>query len=123
MDSLKPVTRDYMQNLMPKQDDLIRIIKVNYIVSQIYSQAIKKATTGTSFRFPEINKSNEDEYFIYENIEEILIAVQVLFPDCSVTKKFLGLDKDGNVYDITNKAVLRCISIVKSMECINIDWS
>jgi len=103
-----PVTREFLLTLKVKKDEEKRIKGVNERVNHIYHKILDAAElySGTSYKFPLTHQERHGEFtfsdsFYKDNMREILICLQILFPDCIVTH----LNKD------------------LIFECIMVNWS
>jgi hypothetical protein len=150
-----PVTRSLMQNLYENTNDKIRNGKIEEIIKMIYSRAINfaeknpvksfmfdfsieqqfgnfyfkslaaQANTQSTTEFAAIRKSD-----ISDNIKEIIVSLETLFPECNITYKSISFarGRDGKEYDIsTLDENLRQLIInpgqFRKSDCIVIDWS
>ena len=123
--SLKPITRDEMRGLKAKKDEESRLREINSIVNEIYTRTIRNAeqTSDLSFKFPIQHPAYE------KNITDILSALQLLFPECSVEYKNLCQGLDGKWYDISliddmmKQFINMKNSHIQTQKNIVIDWS
>ena len=114
------------------RDDL-RVIMVETIVKQIYTQVVYSAQTRPDrvyhHRVPEIlvgwnpKKMNANANYI-ENMPAILVGLQALFPDSAVTHTLLARGKDGNLYDVAklDDTTLPLVDTALTQSYIVIDW-
>ena len=119
---MKPMNRVDMQQLKEKYDEGNRIQFINQTVANIYSMAVAHARS-------KIDKSynyliNQDP-LIVKYIPDILIKLQELFPDCSITHTLMATGSDGKMYDISkiDDSILHLINSVNKESYIVIDWS
>ena len=132
--SLIPVSRDTMRSLKASADDATHITRLNIIIKEIYTRAIKtaKTSTNTSYTYqllshplPWSRSLLECIEFYNHNMFEIITTLQSLFPNCSVKHVFMIRGKDGNLYDISiiDQMFLKSIKNDLKQEYISIDWS
>ena len=136
--SLTPVTRDSLLNLKAEKDEHNRLKELETIVKMIYSQVISQAerTNITTYQFPKLpdinkwhqyNNSTEpyEKYgpFIKANSDDIIGAIQSLFPDCSVKYKSFALGVDRKLYDVTDLDESPFFNSQQKRVCISVDWS
>lgn len=116
--SCKPVSREEMQRLKAKNDEKIKNMQIDMIVSMVYAAAVNSATTNSDriYRWPYNNQQTfgcvsghnfQNHYITYqtlqENMEEILKRLQSLFPDSLIENKKVSMARgsDGKDYDIS----------------------
>lgn len=111
--SCKPVSREEMQRLKAKNDEKIKNMQIDMIVSMVYAAAVNSATTNSDriYRWPYNNQQTfgcvSGHYITYqtlqENMEEILKRLQSLFPDSLIENKKVSMARgsDGKDYDIS----------------------
>jgi len=137
--SCKPVSREEMRSLKAKNDERIKNMQIDTIVSMIYTAAVSSATTKTDciFRWPYSNQQTfgyvSGHHITYQvlldNMEEILKRLQGLFPDSLVETKKVSMarGRDGKDYDIStlDEELLSFVDIRGRItsENIVIDWS
>jgi hypothetical protein len=115
------------------RDDL-RVIMVETIVKQIYTQVVysaqQKPDTVYQYQVPEIligwnpKKTKANPNYI-ENMEAILAGLQALFPDSAVSHTLLAYGKGGKLYDIAklDDATLALVDTAMAQSHIVIDWT
>jgi hypothetical protein len=143
--SYAPVSREEMRSLKAKNDERIKNMQIDTIVSMIYSAAVSYATTKSDciFRWPYSNQQTfgyvsghhitSVHHITYQvlldNMEEILKRLQGLFPDSLVETKKVSMarGRDGKDYDIStlDEELLSFVDIRGRItsENIVIDWS
>ncbi len=111
--SCKPVSREEMRALKAKNDEKIKNMQIDMIVSMVYNAAMNSATTNTDhiYRWPYNNQQTfgcvSGHYITYQtlldNMEEILKRLQVLFPDSLIENKKVSMARgvNGKDYDIS----------------------
>lgn len=124
--ALIPFSRETMRSLKAQKDDEINVMKIDYVVNQIYCTAVHLAETkaDTMYRFiivagnnnygtitiPSSLPSNAHRHTlqiisenIVTNMEEILARLRSLFPGCLVEYKKVSMatGRDGKEYDIS----------------------
>lgn len=142
---LTVMSRETMQGLKAKTDEVIRLSKVKEIISRVYSDALDTArrSSNTQFIYPlddnlrqqfQMNDGRTCYYqlapinivFDAYNKEDILGGLRRLFPGCSIEYKNLMMNpRDGKMYDISkiDTELRHLINGGISTECIVIDWS
>jgi len=137
--SYAPVSREEMRSLKAKNDERIKNMQIDTIVSMIYSAAVSYATTKSDciYRWPYSNQQTfgcvSGHHITYQvlldNMEEILKRLQGLFPDSLVETKKVSMarGRDGKDYDIStlDEELLSFVDIRGRItsENIVIDWS
>jgi hypothetical protein len=88
-----PVSRKFLRDLKAKKDEEKRIKGVQERVNYIYNMTLESAElhSHTFYRFPLTHQERHGEYTFYdsfysENMVDILVGVQTVFPDCKVTR-------------------------------------
>jgi len=71
------------------------------------------------------NQGPSSDPFFLANMPDILIGLQQVFPDCTVTHSLLCQGTDGKMYDIStlDDNVLKFVNRVLDQSFIVIDWS
>jgi hypothetical protein len=123
---LPPMSSAYMRGLKAKTDkenDILRAIKINNIVVEIYKRAEQYAATHEE-RYYEWNINNGDSTTPF-NIPYIIEGLEPLFPDCLVEHRMIVETVDGKKYEISNMGEdeLSKLRINNQREVIAIDWS
>lgn len=87
-----PVSRKFLRGLKAKKDHEKRIKGVNERVNHIYNKTLDAAElySETSYKFPLTYQERHGgfsicDFFYGENIRDILVCLQIVFPDCSIT--------------------------------------
>jgi hypothetical protein len=119
---MKPMNRVDMQQLKEKYDEGNRIQFINQTVTNIYSMALAHARSKTDKSY---NYSINQQPLIVKHMPDILIKLQELFPDCSITHTLMARGSDGKMYDISkiDDSILHLINSVNKESYIVIDWS
>jgi len=139
----QPITRKELQELKSKTDEINRVNIINSIVKCIYNIFIEiaKTQTLTSYNYRldymdiivrnKINKINLIDLFytyhdfigfIYKNIDNIIIGLKLLFPDCAIKYKASSLTDvaAGNgPQEVEYKKLYKKLDVMY----IEIDWS
>ena len=122
-----------MQQLKEKYDEGNRIQFINQTVTDIYNRALEHARSKTdksynyqisgNISMQNINITRNPK--IIENMPDILIKLQELFPDCSITHTLMAKGSDGKMYDISkiDDSILPLINSVNKESYIVIDWN
>ena len=128
MNNNQPFSRNDLQQLKAKKDELIRI---NKVVNQIYSHVVILAATHICGQ----NQNYESKYnhniwdwdlkFYEKNKDDIISGLKTLFPYCSIDYKMLSRGNDGKMYDITNidEKMKPFINRQNDRTYIVVDWS
>ena len=133
------MSRDVMRGLKSKIEEEQRIERVNQIVKDIYGQAVRMAMTkvDTSFNFevPKVwgavpaggglRPEKVADPVFKKNMPDILAALRIMFPDCSVSHTLLCTGNDGKTYDISklDDTILPFVNRALESSFIVIDWS
>ena len=131
---LTPISRDTMRSLNAKTTEDTRINRLNIIIKEIYTRAVKNAKISINtlytynlsyYQLPWLRSLVESIEFYNDNMFEIITTLQSLFPNCSVKHTFMIRGKDGNLHDISNidHMFLKSIKNDLRQEYIIIDWS
>ena len=150
--SLIPYSRENMRAFKVMRDEEENVMKKDSIVKKIYSDAVMCAENGDSlYRRPLGNgsngwgsisvSSNINNYnthllsrnitkeYVVENMDEIIMRLRSLFPDCAVEYKKVSMarGRDGKEYDISTLddklAPFIDVRHARTEEYIVIDWS
>jgi hypothetical protein len=129
-----------MQGLKVQTDNQNRIAKIDTIVKDIYTKAIQLASTSSEKVFnlsippapiqhpiagTIYGTSGPSDPFYLNNMDDILSALQLLFPGCSVSHALMARGKDGNLYDLSklDDTSLPLVDQTLEQSFIVIDWS
>ena len=120
---MKPMNRVDMQQLKEKHDEGNRIQFINQTVANIYNTALAHARSNNINK--SYNYSINQQPLIVKNMPDILIKLQELFPDCSITHTLMAKGSDGKMYDISkiDDSILPLINSVNKESYIVIDWN
>ena len=123
---LEPFSRANMRSLKEQKDEEGHERKLEEVVRNIYTSAVSFAerNTETIYRYAIQNVSHGmvnisstipsnlyqsipfqiNKEYIVKNMDEILMRLRSLFPDCSVEYKkvSMAMGRDGKEYDISN---------------------
>jgi hypothetical protein len=101
-----PVSRKFLRELKAKKDEEKRIKGVNERVNYIYNKTIEAAElySDTSYKFPLTYQERHggfsiSDFFYGENMRDILVCLQIVFPDCSITRVHEGSAFEGILID------------------------
>lgn len=105
-----PVSREFMRGLKAKKEDEKRIKGVNQRVEHIYNMTLDAAVifSNTFYSYPIIQVqegrqgkliSSDSFYREGTNMKDILVCLQILFPDCLVTHVNQGSENEGILID------------------------
>jgi len=123
---MKPMNRVDMQQLKEKYDEGNRIQFIDQTVRNIYSTVLTHARSNTDKSYNYSISSNVSiQPLIVKNMPDILIKLQELFPDCSITHTLMAKGSDGKMYDISkiDDSILHLINSVNKESYIVIDWN
>ena len=147
--SLTPFSRENMRDLKAQKDEESHIMKINSVVKQLYEETVRFAERKQETVY-KINMSNRGYYhvklpsnsnslyyhdldipreYVKAHMDEILIHLCRLFPDCGVEYKMVSMarGRDGKEYDIsTLDDKLRAfidMRQARTEEFIVIDWT
>jgi len=146
MSKLTPISRHVMQQLKSQKDADDRIDKINSIVEGLYNKAVHSASTTTDMKLnspiprlpskyplgrpipensPAYDLTGSSDPFYLNNMEQILAALQKLFPGCSVTHALMARGRDGKLYDLSklDDSALPFVDQTLEQSFIVIDWS
>jgi len=101
-----PVSRSFMQTLKAKMDEEKRMKGVNDRVSHVYHRTIEVAElySDKSYKYRLTHEQGygpftSSDTFYKDNMADILVGIQRLFPDCSVTHVNAGSAFEAIVID------------------------
>ena len=147
--SLTPFSRENMRDLKAQKDEEAHIMKINSVVKQLYEETVRFAERNEETVY-KINMSNRGYYhvklpsnsnslyyhdldipreYVKAHMDEILIHLCRLFPDCSIEYKKVSMvwGRDGKEHDIsTLDDKLRAfidMRQARTEEIIVIDWT
>lgn len=148
---LEPFSRANMRSLKSQKDEEGHQRRLEELVRNIYTSAVsfaeRNAETRYTFCFPNTYQSlvnipstiPSNHYqcipfqitkeYIVKNMDEILMRLRSLFPDCSVEYKkvSMAMGRDGKEYDISNldEKLRPFIDTTRAQtkEYIVIDWT
>ena len=144
MDNMyQPITRKDLRELKSKTDEINRVNIINSIVKCIYSIfiGIAKTQTLTSYNYRleymdiivrnKIKQINLIDLlqtyhnfigFIYKNIDDIIIGLKLLFPDCAIKYKassLTGVAVGNGPQEVEYNKLYKKLDVMY----IEIDWS
>jgi len=125
----EPIGRECMRKLYSSEQEEVRIKKVKEIVSEIYDDVIGAAKicnhTSYNFKIPLPGQNKRLNQIYMENMRDILINLEYLFPGCSVVHTVLSAARDGKLYDISklNSTTLPLVLYAMPNSYIVIDWT
>lgn len=116
-----PITRAALRKLKKENDTLIREQAVAVETRRIYNRVIEMAKTSSK-----TNYVYEASTYLQPCIADIVYGLNDLFPDCSVSMKYLARGIDGHMYDVQAEYDSYGIRLQGSnfqKAYITIDWS
>jgi len=126
----QPIYRESLQKLNIETIEYNRLVKINSIVSEIYKQVIyvAKNTQNKIYEFPiprENDRSLLINNFYKENISDIILSLQKIFPDSIVAHLILAKGSDGKLYDIAkiDDKILPLLTVASNSSYIVINWN
>ena len=135
------MSRDTMRGLKAKVDEEKRLQRINELARSIYWEAVTaaKTKTDTSYKFPipldrffqpkraaqAAQQGRPLDPFYTENMSDILSALQILFPECTISYSVLCRGTDGKFYGVStlDEKVLPFVDRALDQSFIVIDWS
>jgi hypothetical protein len=123
---MEPVSRMYLRGLKARADEENRVKYVEHYVTSVYSQVKRTATITTQTRFQyQVEEHNNGQTSVRDNMPDILIRLQTLFPDSKVDFKTLSRGQDGKMYDINDvdERMKPFINTRFNQDFIVIDWT
>lgn len=125
----EPIGRELMKKLYTTTQEEVRIKKVKEIVSEIYDEAVRAAKicnlTTFNFKIPLPGQDKKLNQTYMENMRDILINLEYLFPGSSISHTVLSAARDGKLYDISklNSTTLPLVLYAMPNSYIVIDWT
>lgn len=124
MSSPVPINRAELAELRAKIVQEQRIASINNIIRSIYNYVINAAKSTSDTKYNYIIQQYEAS-FMKENMKDIMVLLQQLFPDCQISHTLLARGIDGEMYDISklDDTSLPLVNQVLNNSYIVIDWS
>ena len=122
-----PISAKEIRDLKRKEDEINRLNALKLLLKNIYSDLVKKAKTSYVSRYEHIVNSSfyNNEKFIQDNRNEIIIGLQHMFRDCNIQMRTFSNGGNGEMCDITDlpEDTKKCFSEKNNQTRIIIDWS
>jgi hypothetical protein len=139
LDGLLPIPLEAMQQSKAEEDEKKYKKAIKGIITNIYTQAVQAAKTGSSsYRcrsdpsyLAQLAGLMPTQFIVRDDtLTNIMNALRELFPGCRVTHSKMARGVNGQMHDIsqmdelTTKLIeMKVININDRTECIVIDWS
>lgn len=132
--ALIPISRDTLRSMKAEEDEMKRMAEVNRVLSIIYREVVESAKSkdDTSYNYTipvrgvvkATHQMLYDEFFM-KNMDEILVRLRSLFPECTVEQKTLSRGNDGKMYEISkmDSTLLPFVNHNYDQSFIVVNWS